>query len=245
MASPQPPADIADSEAAVPTETSAEQTAAAGAAETECEDGRASLTESPDAAEATEVEKDKRLEELKAQWSGWPGYSVFRLVVPVLKVGSIIGRKGDLVKKLVEETRARVRVLDGPLTCPDQIVLISGKEEPNSALPPAMDAIIRIFKRVSGLLDNDSDGDGEAAGATFCVIRLLVPSIQGISLIGKQGCVIKSIQETSGASVRVLSNVSDEIPIYANSDERFVEVKGEALKVLEALEAVGDTSEIF
>ncbi|GFQ04644.1 poly(rc)-binding protein 2 [Phtheirospermum japonicum] len=302
MASSQLPADIADTEAAVPTEMSAEQKAAAGAPETECEDAGASLTESPDAAEATEAEeKDKRLEELKAKWPAWPGYSVFRLVVPVLKVGGIIGRKGDLVKKLVEETRARIRVLDGPLTSPDRIVLISGKEEPDSALPPAMDAIIRIFKRVSGLPDNDGDGSGEAAGATFCVIRLLVPSVQAISLIGKQGCVIKSIQETSGASVRVLSNevkstlrfyllgedwimlgmvsygkntlsargnltlsnnvkfprtqfslpypsgelndpphivVSDEIPIYANSEERFVELQGEALKVRKALEAV-------
>ncbi|KAL3625138.1 hypothetical protein CASFOL_030592 [Castilleja foliolosa] len=237
--SPQPLADVSDAGAAVPTETSAEQTAAAGAAEIESEDGGESLTESPDAAEATEAEeKDKQLEELKAKWQGWPGYSVFRLVVPLLKVGCIIGRKGDLVKKLVEETRARVRVLDGPLTSPDRIVLITGKEEPNSALPPAIDAIIRIFKRVSELPENDGDGNAETAAATFCLVRLLVPSVQAISLIGKQGCVIKSIQETSGASVRVLSNVSDGIQIYANSEERFVELQGEALKVLKALEAV-------
>ncbi|KAI3447331.1 hypothetical protein Pfo_003996 [Paulownia fortunei] len=234
MASSQPPTDNTDV-TAVPTSTSAEQRAAAEPADTKGEDAETASTETPAAVEAAVVdEKDKGLEEMKAKWPGWPGYSVFRLVVPVLKVGGIIGRKGDLIKKLVEETRARVRVLDGPLSSPDRIVLISGKEEPEAALSPAMDAIIRIFKRVNGLPEND--GDGKAAGAAFCSIRLLVASTQAISLIGKQGYLIKFIQESTGASVRVLSN--DEIPIYASSDERIVELQGEALKVLKALEAV-------
>ncbi|KAL6955964.1 hypothetical protein U1Q18_045228 [Sarracenia purpurea var. burkii] len=56
------------------------------------------------------------------KWPGWPGDCVFRLVVPVLKVGSIIGRKGDLIKKMCEETRARIRILDGPVGSPDRIV---------------------------------------------------------------------------------------------------------------------------
>lgn len=86
-------------------------------------------------------------------------------------------------------------------------VLISGKEEPEAALSPAMDAIIRIFKRVNGLPEGDGDGKTTgAAGVAFCSIRLLVASTQAISLIGKQGSLIKSIQESSGASVRVLSS---------------------------------------
>ena len=59
------------------------------------------------------------------KWPGWPGDNVFRLIVPVLKVGSIIGRKGELVKKLCDETRARVRVLDAPVGTPDRVVSIS------------------------------------------------------------------------------------------------------------------------
>ena len=56
------------------------------------------------------------------KWPGWPGDSVFRLVVPVLKVGSIIGRKGELIKRLVEETKARVRILEGPVGATERIV---------------------------------------------------------------------------------------------------------------------------
>lgn len=56
------------------------------------------------------------------RWPGWPGDCVFRLIVPVLKVGSIIGRKGELIKKMCEETRARIRVLDGAAGTTDRIV---------------------------------------------------------------------------------------------------------------------------
>ncbi|TYJ31940.1 hypothetical protein E1A91_A05G002400v1 [Gossypium mustelinum] len=168
------------------------------------------------------------------KWPGWPGHCVFRLIVPVLKVGSIIGRKGELIKKMCEETRARIRVLDGALGTADRIVLVSGKEEPEALLSPAMDAALRVFKRISGLPDNERDA--KAAGAAFCSIHLLVAYAQAINLIGKQGSVIKSLQESTGASVRVLP--ADELPSYAAAYERIVELQGEALKVLKALEEV-------
>ncbi|KAL7246460.1 hypothetical protein ACSBR2_001539 [Camellia fascicularis] len=180
----------------------------------------------------TEAGADAAAAEKK--WPGWPGDCVFRLIVPVLKVGSIIGRKGELIKKMCEETRARIRVLDGPVGSPDRVVLISGKEELEAPLSPAMDAVIRVFKRVSAL--PESEGDGKAVGVAFSSIRLLVASMQAINLIGKQGSSIKSIQESTGASVRVLTN--DEVLFYANSDERIVELQGEAPKVLKALESV-------
>jgi poly(rC)-binding protein 2/3/4 len=73
-------------------------------------------------------------------------------------------------------------------------------------LSPAMDAVIRVFKRVSGLTETDDSNTGSgAAGAAFCSIRLLVASTQAINLIGKQGSSIKTIQENSGVTVRVLS----------------------------------------
>jgi len=68
-----------------------------------------------------------------------------------------------------------------------------------------MDAVIRIFKRVFGLSEIDAENKESAAGLAFCSIRLLVASTQAISLIGKQGSLIKSIQENTSASVRVLS----------------------------------------
>ena len=45
------------------------------------------------------------------KWPGWPGDNVFRLLVPIQKVGGIIGRKGEFVKKIFEETRSCIKVL--------------------------------------------------------------------------------------------------------------------------------------
>lgn len=58
------------------------------------------------------------------KWPGWPGESVFRMLVPAHKVGGIIGRKGEFIKKIVEETRARVKILDGPPGTPERAVSV-------------------------------------------------------------------------------------------------------------------------
>ncbi|CAL4915613.1 unnamed protein product [Urochloa decumbens] len=174
------------------------------------------------------------------RWPGWPGDSVFRLVVPVLKVGSIIGRKGELIKRLVEETKARVRILEGPVGATERIVLVSGKEDPGLELPPAMDAVIRVFKRVIGIADGAAEGTQTAAAPGVCAARLLVPGAQAINLIGKQGATIKSIQESTGATIRVISVDERERPFYVTDDERIVEIQGETEKVVKALQAVSN-----
>lgn len=51
---------------------------------------------------------------VEKRWPGWPGENVFRMLVPVQKVGSIIGRKGEFIKKITDETKARIKILDGP-----------------------------------------------------------------------------------------------------------------------------------
>lgn len=57
------------------------------------------------------------------RWPGWPGDNVFRILVPIQKVGSIIGRRGEYIKKTCEETKARIKVLDGPPGTTERAVL--------------------------------------------------------------------------------------------------------------------------
>ena len=61
-------------------------------------------------------------EEARPRWPGWPGASVFRLLVPADKVGGLIGRRGSTIKRLCDETRARVRVLAAAHAAADRIV---------------------------------------------------------------------------------------------------------------------------
>lgn len=50
------------------------------------------------------------------------GDCMFRPMVPFLEIGSVTGGKGELIKTMCEETRARIRVLDAPVATPDYIV---------------------------------------------------------------------------------------------------------------------------
>jgi poly(rC)-binding protein 3/4 len=80
--------------------------------------------------------------------------------------------------------------------------MVSAKEEPDSSLPPAIDGLLRVHKRVVDGLDSDSS-HAPSAGVKVTT-RLLVPAAQAGSLIGKQGTTVKSIQEESNCIVRVL-----------------------------------------
>lgn len=167
------------------------------------------------------------------RWPGWPGESVFRMLVPAQKVGSIIGRKGELIKKMCEETRARIKILDGPPGTAERAVMVSAKEEPDASLPPAVDGLLRVHKRTVDGLDGESLLFPPGMGAKVST-RLLVPATQAGSLIGKQGTTVKSIQEASSCIVRVL----EDLPNFALQDDGIVEVVGKPVGIHKAVELI-------
>ncbi|XP_072980417.1 flowering locus K homology domain-like isoform X1 [Typha angustifolia] len=165
------------------------------------------------------------------KWPGWPGENVFRILIPSNKVGGLIGRKGEFIKRMCEESRARIKILDGPPGVQERAVMISAKEEPDATISPAMDGLLRVHKRtVDGL-----DGEPTQQNSSSTVgTRLLVPATQAANLIGKQGATIKSIQEASNTIVRVL----DDIPPFALKEDRVVEVQGLPEGVRKAVELI-------
>ncbi|XP_039788013.1 RNA-binding KH domain-containing protein PEPPER-like isoform X2 [Panicum virgatum] len=174
-------------------------------------------------------------EEARPRWPGWPGASVFRLLVPADKVGGLIGRCGSTIKRLCDETRARVRVIDAAHAAADRIALVSATEEVEAELSPAMNAAIKIFKHINGIEEINSDGTLSASAPEICSVRLLVPAAQAVHLIGTQGVTIKSIQESTGATIRIIDE--DEL-LSEVLDERIVKIYGASLKVHNALKSV-------
>ncbi|XP_057964671.1 flowering locus K homology domain-like [Malania oleifera] len=172
----------------------------------------------------------------ETKWPGWPGENVFRMLVPVQKVGSIIGRKGEYIKKITEETKARIKILDGPPGTSERAVMVSAKEEPDSPLPPAVDGLLRVHKRIVNV-DSDSANAPSGVGVTVST-RLLVAATQAGSLIGKQGATIRSIQDASSCTVRVLG--AENLPVFALQDDSVVEILGEPAGVHKAIELVAN-----
>ncbi|XP_013584889.1 PREDICTED: flowering locus K homology domain [Brassica oleracea var. oleracea] len=196
------------------------------------DEGEEGVPEHVESLQKAEPEGDSTVGGEEKRWPGWPGETVFRMLVPPQKVGSIIGRKGDVIKKIVEETRARIKILDGPPGTTERAVMVSGKEEPESSLPPSMDGLLRVHMRIVDGLDGEAS---QAPPPTKVSTRLLVPASQAGSLIGKQGATVKAIQEAAGCVVIV---GSEDLPVFALQDDRAVEVVGEPTSVHKSLELI-------
>lgn len=82
--------------------------------------------------------------------------------------------------------------------------MVSAKDVPDSSLPPAMDGLLRVHRRIVDGLDGDSSQPQAPPAGGKVSTRLLVPATQAGSLIGKQGATVKSIQEAANCIVRVL-----------------------------------------
>ncbi|XP_039290019.1 poly(rC)-binding protein 3 isoform X6 [Nilaparvata lugens] len=137
-----------------------------------------------------------------------------RLIMQGKEVGSIIGRKGEIVKRFRDESGAKINISDG--SCPERVVTVTG---PTNAIFKAFTLICKKFEEFQEM-QNGGGGGGGGGSRTPITIRLIVPASQCGSLIGKGGSKIKEIREVTGASIQV---ASDMLP---HSTERAVTITG-------------------
>ncbi|OXU22520.1 hypothetical protein TSAR_009245, partial [Trichomalopsis sarcophagae] len=142
-----------------------------------------------------------------------------RLIMQGKEVGSIIGKKGEIVKRFREESGAKINISDG--SCPERIVTVTG---PTNSIFKAFTLICKKFEEWCSQF-HDIQGGGNAGGGGGVprppiTLRLIVPASQCGSLIGKGGSKIKEIREVTGASIQVASEM------LPNSTERAVTISG-------------------
>uniref|UniRef100_A0A2K6C5S8 K Homology domain-containing protein n=1 Tax=Macaca nemestrina TaxID=9545 RepID=A0A2K6C5S8_MACNE len=139
------------------------------------------------------------------------------------EVGSIIGKKGESVKKMREESGARINISEG--NCPQRIITLAG---PTNAIFKAFAMIIdKLEEDISSSMTNRT-----AASRTLVTLRLVVPASQCGSLIGKGGCKIKEIRESTGAQVQV---AGDMLP---NSTEWAITSAGIPQSIIECVKQI-------
>ncbi|XP_019746334.1 poly(rC)-binding protein 2 isoform X1 [Hippocampus comes] len=146
-----------------------------------------------------------------------------RLLMHGKEVGSIIGKKGESVKKMREESGARINISEG--NCPERIITLAG---PTTSIFKAFSMIIeKLEEDISTSLTNST-----ATSKPPVTMRLVVPASQCGSLIGKGGCKIKEIRESAGAQVQV---AGDMLP---NSTERAITVAGTPQSIIECVKQI-------
>ncbi|KAF7247990.1 hypothetical protein EG68_04862 [Paragonimus skrjabini miyazakii] len=147
---------------------------------------------------------------------------IVRLLMSGKEVGSIIGKRGENVKKYREESGAKINISDG--SSPERIVTITGTTK----------QIFVAFSLMSQKFEDDFTqgliriGD-ECQSCPPVTLRLLVPATQCGSIIGKGGSRIKDVRELTGASIQV---ASEALP---TSTERTVTISGTAKAIAKCI----------
>lgn len=160
--------------------------------------------------------------------------TVYRYLCPGRKIGSIIGKGGEIVKQLRIDTKSKIRIGETVPGCEERVVTIySSSEETNTFedcendVCPAQDALFRIHARVIA----EEMGDEESSEPPQVTARLLVPSDQIGCIIGRGGQIVQSIRSDTGAQIRILKD--DHLPSCASSSDELVQVNQISLSLPE------------
>ncbi|CAK9173895.1 unnamed protein product [Ilex paraguariensis] len=62
-------------------------------------------------------------------WKMLPGSTVFRLLCPTSKIGSVIGKGGDIISQIRQDTGAKVRVEETVPGCDERIIVVMGVDK--------------------------------------------------------------------------------------------------------------------
>ncbi|XP_048879644.1 poly(rC)-binding protein 4 isoform X1 [Brienomyrus brachyistius] len=146
-----------------------------------------------------------------------------RLLMHGKEVGSIIGKKGETVKRIREESSARINISEG--SCPERIITITGPTE----------CVFRAFTLITLKLEEDLTAlvaNGTVTSKPPVTLRLVIPASQCGSLIGKGGSKIKEIRESTGAQVQVAGD------LLPNSTERGVTISGTQEAIIQCIKLI-------
>ncbi|KAL0647863.1 hypothetical protein Bca4012_046154 [Brassica carinata] len=165
--------------------------------------------------------------------------TVFRYLCPVKKIGSVIGRGGDIVKQLRMETRAKIKIGEAVPGCDERVVTIfsasdatnDGGDGERVLFSPAQDALFRVHDRVVA-----ADGGDGSDGERNVTAKMLVPSDQIGCVLGRGGQVVQNIRSETGAHIRIIKDRN--MPLCALSSDELIQISGEVLIVKKALHQI-------
>ncbi|XP_058068711.1 KH domain-containing protein At4g18375-like [Magnolia sinica] len=93
--------------------------------------------------------------EEREQYALGPDDTVYRYLCPGRKIGSIIGRGGEIVKQLRQESQSKIRIGESVPGCEERVVTIFSSSQETNAFEdsgdfvcPAQDALFRIHERL-------------------------------------------------------------------------------------------------
>lgn len=155
--------------------------------------------------------------------SGGDGTYHFKVLVPSVAAGAIIGKGGETIAQLQKDTGARVKMSKSHDFYPgttERVCLITGSVE---AIMSVMDFIMDKIREKPDLSKPPlAEGDGKLPQDRDKQVKILVPNSTAGMIIGKAGSYIKQIKEASGSYVQISQKAKD-----VSLQERCITVIGE------------------
>ncbi|EDV22924.1 Protein BTR1 [Trichoplax sp. H2] len=156
---------------------------------------------------------------------------VLKLLIPNYAAGSIIGKGGDVINDLQNDSKTRIRLSHNNDTFPgtkERVIVITGSiagvRQVNRFILEKVSEEGKADKAIQyGVLDKNRNRQ----------LKMIVPNAAAGVIIGKGGSNIKEIQDKSGAHVQVSQKKAQ----YA-IDERILTVTGEFNERLTAWELI-------
>jgi len=156
---------------------------------------------------------------------------VLRTMVSGPEAGSIIGRKGETIKNMREESRAKIKIEgDGPT---ERIITVDGPT----------DSIFKAYTMICKVLESRDKKDDKAkerkarsdsVDSDELMLTVLVPASQCGALIGKEGSKIKEMRGNTGADIHISA---DPLP---GSTEREMRLRGKREQITKCIYHVCD-----
>ncbi|KQJ97284.1 KH domain-containing protein At4g18375 [Brachypodium distachyon] len=185
--------------------------------------------------------------------SSQPIETVYRILCPGKKIGSVLGRGGHIVKALREETKAKIRVADSIPGAEERVIIIFDYQDQSEQTDEAaqnisnndgsenmklqcfaQDALLKIHDKISTHEDpHDGAIHEKSETAADVTARILVPGNQVGCLLGKGGSIIQQLRNDTGAGIRILP--SQDLPQCALQSDELVQISGAPSLVRKAL----------
>ncbi|KAF2905867.1 hypothetical protein ILUMI_00308 [Ignelater luminosus] len=155
--------------------------------------------------------------------TGGDGTYHFKVLVPSVAAGAIIGKGGETIAQLQKDTGARVKMSKSHDFYPgttERVCLITGTID---AIMAVMEFIMEKIREKPDLSKPLVDGaDSKLMQDRDKQVKILVPNSTAGMIIGKAGNYIKQIKETSGSYVQISQKAKD-----MTLQERCITVIGE------------------
>ncbi|PNF38457.1 RNA-binding protein Nova-1 [Cryptotermes secundus] len=159
----------------------------------------------------------------RSHYGGGDGTYHFKMLVPGVAAGAIIGKGGDTIAQLQKDTGARVKMSKANDFYPgtsERVCLITGN------VGGIMAVLIFIMEKIREKPDMNAkqaiDFDNKTSAERDKQVKILVPNSTAGMIIGKGGNYIKQIKEESGSYVQISQKAKDQ-----TLQERCITVIGE------------------